>query len=675
MNVETRNTTSEKDSTGNTDGSNQEVIPIEKVDECSGLNNGQSKISQNVNTFHADDQYPIFGPTRSYEYVETSLEYDHISVNQITSVGNNNIKDLQTGDKFCRELINVIVKQEYPSNAKRAHNLKYFSNEFVVLDGVLYHWYTPRVKMPADVKMLDPDKMLLQLVVPKQLKHNVLRSYHDCLAGGGHAGIKRTWAALKIKYYWPQMYQEMNNYIRSCMNCQINKTDRKKSPAPLTTLPVANTFHRLHINILCSLPKTKEGYQYVLLVVDSFSKWVEEFPLKTQKASKIAKILFKEVFCRYGCPRIIVSNRGRNFMSKLISALCKMFQITRHHTSSYHPQTNSAVERTNSTLAQILRSYIGANQSDWVNLLPCALMSLRSKPCTESTGFSPYQLLFGKEMEIPIDTALVPKTSLPQSTQDYLSNLISRLKKVKNQAKEKQLEQQAKSKNRYDLKAKIPKFKVGDSVLLKREKFDTGMSSKLSQKWLGPYEIIELGPSFTYKIRHIETNKVHKSLVNAVRMKSFTENGNESETDESDSESDSENDTSVPNTDSQQNPNLTQNTTQNNEPNVENSTASNTSSSQSTTNNIPRQNQANKNSIANNPIVFDPTEFYKVIWAKRSGRTQWFQIKLKNNKNLWVKENLVPKEMRDRYLKTHTRMGKARKKKLPKYFVSSQNTQ
>lgn len=194
-------------------------------------------------------------------------------------------------------------------------------------------------------------------------------------------------------------------------------------------------------------------------------------------------MLFQEFICRYGAPRVIVSDRGRNFMSKLISALCELFNITRHHTSSYHPQTNSTVERTNGTLAQILRSYIDKDQRNWVKLLPCALMALRSKPCTESTGFSPYQLVFGTEMQLPIDTSLIPKDTLQPHAQEHLNQLISRIKLVYEEGKNKQEKSQAKSKVRHDQKAKIPNFVVGEKVLLKREKIDKGMSAKLTEKW------------------------------------------------------------------------------------------------------------------------------------------------------------------------------------------------
>lgn len=131
---------------------------------------------------------------------------------------------------------------------------------------------------------------------------------------------------------------------------------------------------RLHMDILGPLTPSAKGHRYILLVVDSFSKFPEAFPLKTQESKEIADVLFSEIFTRYGAPRVIVSDRGQNFLSKLVTAVCEIFQVTRHFNSSYHPQTNSTCERMNSTIAQCLRTYINPEQTNWHKLLPGVMM-------------------------------------------------------------------------------------------------------------------------------------------------------------------------------------------------------------------------------------------------------------------------------------------------------------
>ncbi|CAC5404339.1 unnamed protein product [Mytilus coruscus] len=113
--------------------------------------------------------------------------------------------------------------------------------------------------------------------------------------------------------------------------------------------------------------------------------------MKTQEASEVAKVLFREIISRYGAMKCLVTDLGRNFVSNLVNALCEMLNITRHHTSSYHPQMNGLVERTNSTLIQAVGAYSDKDQNNWPNKLPGILMAFRNSPSTQSTEYSPSQ--------------------------------------------------------------------------------------------------------------------------------------------------------------------------------------------------------------------------------------------------------------------------------------------
>jgi hypothetical protein len=286
-------------------------------------------------------------------------------------------------------------------------------------------------------------------------------------------------------------------------------------------MPINKVFDRWHMDIIGPLPKSKEGFQYILLVVESFSKWCEAIPMENMEASTVAKHLFGQVISRYGAPRILVSDRGRNFMSKLVKALCEMFDITRHHTSAYHPQTNSTCERLNSTLEQILRAYINKEQNNWPSVLPAAMMAIRMSPSTQSTQFSPFYLLFGKEMNLPIDTSLIPKTEMGLDGVVFFDQLYKNLGVAREIAGDNLKIAQEKSKTRHDAKSKDPNFKVGDWVLLRNMKTQKGLSPKLMPKHLGPYFIQELGPNFTYRLVDTRTQIPMRELVNAARLKLY----------------------------------------------------------------------------------------------------------------------------------------------------------
>ena len=122
----------------------------------------------------------------------------------------------------------------------------------------------------------------------------------------------------------------------------------------------------------------------------SFSRWVEAWPMKTQTATEIARQLHDEVFCRYGAAIEIISDKGRNFLSKLVNAVCEIYQVNRHSTRSYRPQSNGCVERQNASVVQTIRMYVDRSQRNWHLVLPVALMSLRNAPNLETSGFSPF---------------------------------------------------------------------------------------------------------------------------------------------------------------------------------------------------------------------------------------------------------------------------------------------
>ena len=288
-----------------------------------------------------------------------------------------------------------------------------------------------------------------------------------------------------------------------------------------TSSPVADLFGRWHIDILSGLPTTKDKYRNILVVVDSYSKWMEAHPLRTQGATEVAAVLYREVITRYGAPRTLVSDRSQTFMSKMTAAMCELFQITKYFTSSYHPQCNITVERANSIKLQAFRIYCKDKQEDWPEILLSVMMAHRMTLCPQSSQESPFFLLFGREMYLPIDTALLPKANLAQDHKIHLNNVLSRLETTHKIATENIKAAQAKYKYQFDKRSQEPKFQPAGRVWLYCTKVAVGKAPKLHRKWAGPYYITLLGPNHTYKVRNCATNKAVKSLINGVRLKPY----------------------------------------------------------------------------------------------------------------------------------------------------------
>ena len=290
--------------------------------------------------------------------------------------------------------------------------------------------------------------------------------------------------------------------------------------APLGNFPVQDTFSRLYVDIFGPLPTTKEGYKYILFVIDSFSGWPEAFPMSCTTGTAIAKTLYNEVFARYGAPYSLVSDRGQNFLSKVVTELCEFFQVEKSATSSFHPMSNGTVERRNSTIAQILRAFINKDQTNWAELLPSALMTMRASP-SYTSDFSPHHILFGKEMPLPFDNSLIPKKNINKEASDYIAETMKHLKVVKRIATENTIKTRRKTKERYDKNSTEPTFALRDQVMVHNKVVGKGLSPKFANQYDGPYYIVDVGPKRTYKLRRVSDDKEVKSQIHADRLKLY----------------------------------------------------------------------------------------------------------------------------------------------------------
>ena len=153
------------------------------------------------------------------------------------------------------------------------------------------------------------------------------------------------------------------------------------------------------MDVFGPLNRTKAGNKYILVLMDYATKWPEAFALRNVTAETIINCLI-EVTARIGVPQELLTDNGSNFMSKVMKKYCSMTGIKQIRTSPYHPQTNGMVERFNATLKRLLLTQ--NSEVEWDLCLPYVLWSYRGT-IHKTTGFSPYQLLFGKQVRMPLD--------------------------------------------------------------------------------------------------------------------------------------------------------------------------------------------------------------------------------------------------------------------------------
>lgn len=357
-----------------------------------------------------------------------------------------------------------------------------------------------------------------QWIKDPNTQRQLLKELHDNPTGG-HQGQRRTLDILKLKYYWKNMKQDVNRYIETCTSCNERKTnpkDKLKAPMVVTNTP-SKVFDTLHVDIVGPLTVTDNKNKYLLTFQDSFSKYPEAIPIPDQTAETIAKYFVKEIICKHGTPRTLISDQGSNFMSDLFKECCKLLKIEKLRTTAFHPQSNGQVERFHRNLIDYLSHYVNKEQSDWDEWVPFALLAYRATP-QSTTGFSPFFMVHGREPELPSEIIFdSTPTQIDLSENDYVLEITTRLKEAFKVARQRIIKSKEQSKTRYDQNSVDKTFQPEDLVLLLDETVKRGRSRKLKKPWIGPYKVMKKLDHENYAIK-----KGRKSyIVHANRLKAF----------------------------------------------------------------------------------------------------------------------------------------------------------
>ena len=227
---------------------------------------------------------------------------------------------------------------------------------------------------------------------------------------------------------------------------------------------VERPFQRIAMDIVGPLPRSKVGNKYILTVCDYATRYPKAVPLPSIEAERIAKELVK-LFSRVGIPDEILTDQGTNFMSALLQEIYRLLHIKRIRTTPYHPQTDGLVERFNSTLKAMLKKLTSRNQKDWDELLPYLLFAYREVP-QESTGFAPFELLYGRRVRGPLDVLKEVWTGEEVenvSVAAHVMQMRERLQEMSSIARESLVRAQKKQKRYYDERAKPQALEVGES--------------------------------------------------------------------------------------------------------------------------------------------------------------------------------------------------------------------
>ncbi|GFW50246.1 hypothetical protein TNCV_4696641 [Trichonephila clavipes] len=344
-----------------------------------------------------------------------------------------------------------------------------------------------------------------QLVLPRSRIPEVLKELHGSPTGG-HFGVMKTLHRVRERFCWGKVRADVEQWCKSCDACSARKGPKIRSRGKLHRYNVGAPFERIAFDILGPLPRTASGNKYLLVVMDYFTKWPEVYPIPDQEAPTVAEAVVQHWISRYGVPLQLHSDQGRNFVSAVLKGVCELLGIDKTKTTPLHPQSDGMVERFNRTILNNLSLMVSKNQQDWDQKVPLFLLAYRSA-VHETTGYSPSQMLFGRDLRLPCDLLFGRKVICYSSPEEYVQNLQARFEDVHNLARERINLRTEKMKTRYDTKATGHQFKEGDKVWFYNPTRRKGLSPKLQSHWDGPYTILKIINDVVIRVRKSTNSK------------------------------------------------------------------------------------------------------------------------------------------------------------------------
>jgi hypothetical protein len=387
---------------------------------------------------------------------------------------------------------------------KKSHDLKKL--ELSVAGGLLYY-KRDRLYVPND----------------EALRTKLLSECHDAPTSG-HLGKDKTIDQVKRRFYWPRMDDEIEKYVTSCDACQRNKPSHQSKPGLLRPLPIPDRpWQQVSLDLITQLPRSRLGHDAIVVFVDKLTKMVHYVATNTNvTAPQMSQLFMREVCRLHGVPESILSDRDPRFTAHFWRALWSQLGTKLVMSTAYHPQTDGQTERANRTLEEMLRSYVEWRQTDWDEHLSVLEMAYNNSKQT-STGFSPFYLNYGQEVQMPIDVALAGDRTRVCNNPEA-ADRIEQLKKVLDRTRANILQAQQRQSRYADQRRRAMTFDVGDRVLLStahlRVVDSKKRTPKLAAKYIGPFTVKRVVNENAYELDLPPTMQIHP-VFNVDRLKSY----------------------------------------------------------------------------------------------------------------------------------------------------------
>ncbi|GBM33314.1 Transposon Tf2-6 polyprotein [Araneus ventricosus] len=344
-------------------------------------------------------------------------------------------------------------------------------------------------------------KIVNRIVIPKSLIKVCIETAH-----APHFGVRKTFEFIRHKYQWKGMYLDTKNFCEHCEKCLENKPKAKLTQTQMIPKRNLAPGQCIAIDVVGKLPRSTDNKNFILTIIDHYSRYLEAYPLQNITSRTIINCLNK-YFANFGLPKFLITDNATNFISNEMVKFLDRLNIQHRKSSIYYPMANGLLERAHRTMKESLASMCEST-FQWSDKL--LFFKLYYNNSIHSvTKFAPAEIFFGRMQNLPLDSFFEPITVENESK--YLKNIRNNMCSIRNEFAKNE-EQYFKNNAPHIKGRKVPNFNLGDKVFVK----NFSHPHVFQEKYKGPFEIIKILRNNNYVIKSLKDNKTMKLNVSKI---------------------------------------------------------------------------------------------------------------------------------------------------------------
>ena len=344
-----------------------------------------------------------------------------------------------------------------------------------------------------------------------KLKRDIMEEAHS-YAYAMHPGSTKMYRTLKEHYWWNGMKKEIASFVSRCLTCQQVKAEHQRPAGKIQLLLIQMwKWEKITIDFVTGLPRTQRQHDAIWVIVDRLTKSAHFLPVNVvDSLEKLAKLYVDEIVRLHGVPVLIVLDRDPRFTSRFWPSLQTELGTRLLFSTAFYPQTGGQSERTIQTLEDMLRACVMEFKGSWDTYL--ALMEFAyNNGYQASIEMAPFEAQYGRKCRIPVcwdevGERKIVGPELVQFTSEKVKVFCDNLKIARDRQK-----------SYGDNRRRDLQFEIGDRVFLKISPWKGvlrfGKRSKLSPRYIGPYEIVTKVRLVAYKLKlPPELSRIHDTF-------------------------------------------------------------------------------------------------------------------------------------------------------------------